>query len=1644
MSKILALLLVFSMVFNLLPLVNAQEAGEDAKIRQIAGVKEIVDGRFMTYMDDKYTKEMDSVLDGNYQKDVVSYLRYNSAEDYNLEKYEKLSNHYDNYVRNCDIGNITGIVTKYIKFKKVDENKTEISLRFNPFSIYNHDILSHKGDKIAISNAYLLVDNKKIKPDKKIMIKDYFHGEKIDCLDQATYIVDRAIDNIGDELKFEFELVNTEFVRRAYNGALEYSEGINTKDDVSYKKIMETYKPYIIKQLKYSSLSRSIKTEESDKKDIEAFEQAYKKYVEKNKNTNWDAEANKIIEEYSDQEIGKFEGLYNGFIKENNKLKIRSTIMLDGEWEASEKEFNSPKKIKDVIIHIQHESGNVVKGLDFFKANMSDKVTVKKNGEDEKTSISDLEDNLTASMANGLPGQGAALERCGQIVKRADKYFLKVKMNDTFTATEAFLNGRIAYLQGSGLSIPKDLTSNLAKKTYSTVNKTKRACEEKGAFLEKAYEGYVYDEAEIELDPYEFDEDAYNHQQPDDKPYEEEDKRWEQNITVCVEAMEYGYVPSCTLYISDMKNYKGFNYKNYSKLDNFRKNMYNAFYIYERFGKIWDYRSKIFKEKTDIFTEESMIKVRSFMQRSKDISSINKTFPDKSYEETEKIVEKIKEDIKGILVRRDGREVTDDDIDFLNFGMDKINSYPDEMPYTPIDADMSKSTAEPYSEESEEEDVSVDSVAINNKDLQIEKGKSYKLEVNVVGKNLKEEDKKVDWTLVGDYDKATTIDSEGNLQVSNSEVVEKIKVKATSKKDSSKFNQVDFTIKKSVITPVQGEDLKKYDENNNNIVAKPIYEDIDYAYEIPVSLISHNDNKFHSMAEEALANEKKMIITEKNGVKKAYLVFDKRTVAGGIEGRLTKLFTFKDNKIETKNANDILCDMISYKKGKYLGGGIELLFPHVFSMNYINFKEGENTIYLKVNVDAMDAGGEGSGQQITDLKFNTNKKESLTIDSLKEKYEKFNHPKHMKIISKDKKTSISIANVEDNAKLNVGISTSKDNEKLKEVSAKVNTLPELKGKEVSRLIHTSIPKDTSIGNEPILTYQIDCENLKNFNVYFVDGSKLESIKGLRKVGNTLIFNLSKLGDVIVVSDAKSPTPNPEPSKPNPEPSKPNPEPSKPDTSKTEETNKDLAYYEVPVRLMHVGKTEYADNTLSMGDNALNKTAIVKVEKGRPTYQIKFNSLDFMNLHGHVTKLFAFDEKVQKGSDMTPNPNGRKTEMRVLRYTEDESLIKGLKKKFPEVFEFSRNEREDEVYVRVNVDAMDSLSSVGKSGKLGDVHSYDEIKQGAGAQSAILRFDWNNAKKIDKSNFVGSSNYGEEDEDKAKVEEKGRIFGDDRYETSVEISKSYFKKADKVILASGMNNADALVAASYADLSKAPILLTKTNDLPSHTMAEIERLNASEVVIVGGNASVSYSVDKKLKDKGLTVSRVSGSDRFATSMDLAKKLVDNKASNKLVLINGYKNTDALTVSSLATSESIPVIMTDGNNISNSVKKFIKDNDIKEVIIVGGNSSMSESMMKQLNVKTRRIAGKDRFETAIKIADEIYPDLKNVIIANGYNSIDALSAGAITNIAKAPILLTNRSSIPSSVKYKLKGLNDNRIIVVGGKSTITNSMYKELMN
>ena len=443
-------------------------------------------------------------------------------------------------------------------------------------------------------------------------------------------------------------------------------------------------------------------------------------------------------------------------------------------------------------------------------------------------------------------------------------------------------------------------------------------------------------------------------------------------------------------------------------------------------------------------------------------------------------------------------------------------------------------------------------------------------------------------------------------------------------------------------------------------------------------------------------------------------------------------------------------------------------------------------------------------------------------------------------------------------------------------------------------------------------------------------------------------------------------------------------------------------YSVPVRMLQAHS-----DTASMGEKALDGNVIVRKKDNKYSYEVRFKGLEFMNMYGHLWGLNIYD------SSFTSS----KSEARVLKKFMDKNL-KGKQMEFPKVYAFDKNSKEDTINIEVYVDAMDAIKN--------NAQSYDDIVKGAGRQNARLVLDWSKAKKVD-------DNQGNDSNEVVK-----RLAGDDRYETAIKISKDNFKSADTVVLASGTNSADALAASSLATSKSAPILLTKRNEIGKNVFDEIKRLNANNVIVVGGKVSISEKVVSDLKDKNITVKRLAGDNRYETSYEIAKELLKSNKAKEVIIVNGFKNVDALSVSPLATKENLPILLNDGNRLSKDIKNIVEDSNIKKMYIIGGRTSLPrriEDNIKALDIEYERLAGEDRYETSSKIAKYAYENSDKVILASGENSIDALAAGVLTKMEKAPMLLVQKRRIPKSISNRIEESKAKKFLLIGGEKTIS---------
>lgn len=92
---------------------------------------------------------------------------------------------------------------------------------------------------------------------------------------------------------------------------------------------------------------------------------------------------------------------------------------------------------------------------------------------------------------------------------------------------------------------------------------------------------------------------------------------------------------------------------------------------------------------------------------------------------------------------------------------------------------------------------------------------------------------------------------------------------------------------------------------------------------------------------------------------------------------------------------------------------------------------------------------------------------------------------------------------------------------------------------------------------------------------------------------------------------------------------------------------------------------------------------------------------------------------------------------------------------------------------------------------------------------------------------------------------------------------------------------------------------------------------------------------------------------------------------------------------------------------------------------------------------RLAGDDRFETAVEISKEGYPEGADVVyVASGENFPDGLAAGPAAAYEGGPLLLTSRANLNDVVMEEIQRLSPERIVIVGGEPSVSAAVATSL--
>ena len=323
----------------------------------------------------------------------------------------------------------------------------------------------------------------------------------------------------------------------------------------------------------------------------------------------------------------------------------------------------------------------------------------------------------------------------------------------------------------------------------------------------------------------------------------------------------------------------------------------------------------------------------------------------------------------------------------------------------------------------------------------------------------------------------------------------------------------------------------------------------------------------------------------------------------------------------------------------------------------------------------------------------------------------------------------------------------------------------------------------------------------------------------------------------------------------------------------------------------------------------------------------------------------------------------------------------------------------------------------------------------------------------------------------------RIYGDTRFDTSVEVAKKLYANANElganqvnlpetdplngkktVILANGMDFPDALTANGLVKYYDAPILLTDGNKLAPSVEKFIEDYDVEGVIILGGTAAVNPALESALEKQGLTTTRLFGANRYGTSAAVAQRIaslnggvlpmIDVKEANvdtkfQAFVASGMDFADALVASVPAAIYGAPILLTAPNAVPAETTKVINDYKVVSGIVVGGDAAITPATYTNLNIATKeRIYGENRQLTSMRVAERFFPQAGSAFVAGGLRFPDALVGGALSAEKEAPILLSNSANLTPAVKDYIVKHKITDVVILGGTNAVSTNVQGQL--
>lgn len=288
-----------------------------------------------------------------------------------------------------------------------------------------------------------------------------------------------------------------------------------------------------------------------------------------------------------------------------------------------------------------------------------------------------------------------------------------------------------------------------------------------------------------------------------------------------------------------------------------------------------------------------------------------------------------------------------------------------------------------------------------------------------------------------------------------------------------------------------------------------------------------------------------------------------------------------------------------------------------------------------------------------------------------------------------------------------------------------------------------------------------------------------------------------------------------------------------------------------------------------------------------------------------------------------------------------------------------------------------------------------------------------------------------------------------------IETYYYKGMDQPLASDIQNKLIEYTGAKNRGVKWEEFFVVKNTNMPASliecgfitNVTEANKLNSTSYQDTLASAIVDGATSYLFNQNPLVANRLYGSTRYETSYEVFK--MGWSSSETVVLASGLDYPDALCATPLASKYDAPILLAKNTSLNNQadLTSLLKSRGVKNVFIVGGTGvlpSSFEGELASMGISSKRLGGINRYETSVKVAQELGSNTGEMALVSGLDFADGLSMSSIAGKRNMPILLSGNNYIPQEVANYIAGAGINKTYVIGGTGAISNNISNMLPN